>query len=468
MNTNKQKFSIVIVLLIDAAVAFLAYYISFLLQFSREGTTVAADYRILSFIIVAIYLVASAFFGLYRPFRMTGRKKEALRIGEANVVTALVMFTVLYLLYSKAGYTWTINFSRRMAAFFVVVNTLLQILWRNVIRLIILAIGRSSFNRKPILIVGCSRAAASYIERVATHRQWGYEIIGLLDDKVKPGEYFSGVKVLGKVSELEQVLDENKAESIIITLDLAEYSRLPEIVHICEKSGVHTEFVPDYSDIISTRPYTEDFLGLPLIHIRHVPLMESGWSMLKRLMDIIGSIICIILFSPVMLVTAIAVKVSSPGEIIFRQERVGLHNKTFNMYKFRSMAVQKASDEVDKWTTKGDMRVTGVGKIIRKTSIDELPQLFNVLKGDMSLVGPRPERPFFVEKFKEEIPRYRIKHQVRPGMTGWAQVNGLRGDTSIRRRIELDLYYIENWSIWFDFRILFLTVFKGFINKNAY
>ena len=196
--------------------------------------------------------------------------------------------------------------------------------------------------------------------------------------------------------------------------------------------------------------------------------MEAGNAFIKRAMDIVGSLLCIVLFSPIMLAAAIAVKLSSPGPIIFKQERVGLHNRTFKMYKFRSMTVQKASEEVSKWTTKNDVRVTPVGRFIRKTSIDELPQLFNVLKGDMSLIGPRPERPFFVDKFKEEIPRYMIKHQVRPGMTGWAQVNGLRGDTSIRKRIELDLFYIENWSVSFDIRILFLTVFKGFVNKNAY
>ena len=168
------------------------------------------------------------------------------------------------------------------------------------------------------------------------------------------------------------------------------------------------------------------------------------------------------------LVTAIAIKLTSPGPLIYTQERVGLHNRTFRMYKFRSMDVQSPKKERGAWTVPGDPRVTKVGKIIRKTSIDELPQLFNILKGDMSLVGPRPERPFFVEKFREEIPRYMIKHQVRPGMTGWAQINGYRGNTSIRKRIEYDLYYIENWTLGFDIKILFLTIFKGFINKNAY
>jgi exopolysaccharide biosynthesis polyprenyl glycosylphosphotransferase len=190
--------------------------------------------------------------------------------------------------------------------------------------------------------------------------------------------------------------------------------------------------------------------------------------MAKRVFDVIGAVFCCILFSPFMLAAVIAIKLTSPGPVIFKQERVGLHNKPFKMYKFRTMEVQKPKQEQKNWTVKDDPRVTPVGKILRRTSIDEMPQLFNVLKGDMSLVGPRPERPFFVEKFKEEIPRYMIKHQVRPGMTGWAQVNGYRGDTSIRKRIECDLYYIENWTMKLDIKILFLTIFKGFINKNAY
>ena len=185
-------------------------------------------------------------------------------------------------------------------------------------------------------------------------------------------------------------------------------------------------------------------------------------------MDIVGSIVGIILTSPIMLIAAIAVKASSKGPVIFKQERVGLHNKPFYMYKFRSMELQKASEEKKAWTVKKGPRVTGVGKILRRTSIDELPQLFNILRGDMSLVGPRPERPLFVEKFKEEIPRYMVKHQVRPGLTGWAQVHGYRGDTSIRKRIEYDLYYIENWTLWLDIKIIFMTFFTGFINKNAY
>ena len=205
--------------------------------------------------------------------------------------------------------------------------------------------------------------------------------------------------------------------------------------------------------------YSEDFIP---------DGMNAFERNVKRIGDCIIAGVLLLIFSPLFLICYLVVKREDGGPAIFKQERVGLHNKPFYMYKFRSMAVQQAKDEKAAWTTKNDPRVTGIGKVMRKTSIDELPQLFNVLKGDMSLVGPRPERPQFVEKFREEIPRYMVKHQVRPGMTGWAQINGYRGDTSIKRRIEFDLYYIENWTVGLDIKILILTIFKGFINKNAY
>lgn len=209
-------------------------------------------------------------------------------------------------------------------------------------------------------------------------------------------------------------------------------------------------------------------MGLPVVNIRRVPLTNTGNWIAKRIVDIFGSLVAIVIFSPVMLFSAIAIKAQDKGKVIFKQTRVGLHNKEFEMYKFRTMRMQTEADEAKGWTVKDDERVTKIGKFLRRTSMDEIPQFFNILKGDMSLVGPRPERPQWVEKFREEIPRYMIKHQVRPGLTGWAQVNGYRGDTSIRKRIDYDIYYIENWSMGFDIKILFLTIFKGFINKNAY
>ena len=345
---------------------------------------------------------------------------------------------------------------------------MLEVVVRFLIRRALVNIRKKGMNLKRILLVGYSRAAEEYIDRINANPQWGYVVRGILDDNIERGTMYKGVKVIGRIDNLLVILPQNHLDEIAITLGLNEYYKLERIVGLCEKSGVHTKFIPDYNNIIPTKPYTEDLLGLPVINIRHVPLSNTFNMMVKRTMDVCGSLLCIVLFSPVMLLMAALIKLTSPGPLIFKQERVGLHNRPFKMYKFRSMEVQTEREEQKGWTVKNDPRVTGIGRFMRKTSIDELPQLFNVLKGDMSLVGPRPERPQFVEKFREEIPRYMVKHQVRPGMTGWAQINGYRGDTSIRKRIEYDLYYIENWTVGLDFKILFLTCFKGFINKNAY
>ena len=228
------------------------------------------------------------------------------------------------------------------------------------------------------------------------------------------------------------------------------------------------QIIPDYTKYIPASPSVENFDGLPIINIRKIPLDKFINKKCKWIFDIVGSLCLIILFSPVMIIIALLIKLTSKGPIIFKQERVGFNNKSFTMYKFRSMRIQIKEEEQKEWTTKNDPRKTKLGAFIRKTSIDELPQFFNVLFGDMSLVGPRPERPFFVDKFKEEIPKYMVKHQIRPGITGWAQVSGFRGDTSIEKRIEHDIYYLENWSLGFDIKILFLTIFKGFVSNNAY
>ena len=384
----------------------------------------------------------------------------------ANTVGILIVFAGFFLVLSYTEEAK--NFSRSMFAYFYIFNIVLEEVERLVVRGFLRSIRRRGYNQKHILLVGYSKAAEQYIDRIKQNPQWGYNIRGILDDNIARGTVYKGVKVIGSIENLTFILPENKLDEIAITLGLEEYYKLEKIVSQCEKSGVHTKFIPDYGNIIPTRPYTEDLLGLPVINIRYVPLSNTFNAMVKRLMDIVGSIICIVIFSPVMLLSAILVKITSSGPLIFKQERVGLHNEKFMMYKFRTMYVQTEEEEKKGWTQKNDPRVTKVGGFLRKTSLDEFPQLFNVLKGDMSLVGPRPERPQYVEKFREEIPRYMIKHQVRPGMTGWAQVNGYRGDTSIRKRIEHDLYYIENWTLGLDIKILFLTVFKGFINKNAY
>lgn len=451
--------------MLDAFVIIIAYFIAWIIKFLFLDESIGAlPFRVYAAAILPIvpaYLLLYYLFSLYTPKRVQGRRLEMWNIVKANTVGIALILGVLYLIKMM-------HFSRELLAIFYFVNILLETGLRNLIRYFLRSMRKKGYNLKHILLVGYSHAAEEYIDRIIANPQWGYKIRGILDDHIEAGTEYKGVKVLGRIANLMVILPQNRLDEIAITLGLNEYYRLEEIVALCEKSGVHTKFIPDYNRVIPTKPYTEDILGLPVINIRHVPLTNTYNAFLKRLMDIVGSICAIVIFSPVMLFSVIMIKLTSPGPLIFKQERVGLHNRPFMMYKFRSMEVQAPEKEKTRWTVKDDPRVTGFGKFMRKTSIDELPQLFNVLKGEMSLVGPRPERPFFVEKFKEEIPRYMIKHQVRPGITGWAQVNGYRGNTSIRKRIEYDLYYIENWTLGLDIKILILTVFKGFINKNAY
>lgn len=454
-------------MLIDVIVIAASYFSAWWLRF--RGPFSGNAVRTLSFeqymfalvFIIPGFLLLYHAFNLYVPMRMQGRRLVLANVIKANTLGLLLIMFVLYTI--DEG-----NFSRMVIYIFYAINISADWLVRMLIFYIQRDMWRRGLNQKQLLLVGYSRAAEEYIDRVIQNPQWGYVIRGILDDNIAAGTTYRGIKVIGRIANLSVILPANRLDEIAITLGLSEYYRLEEIVSMCEKSGVHTKFIPDYNKIIPTRPYTEDILGLPVINIRYVPLNNMFHAFVKRMMDIFGSIAAIIVASPVMLVVSILVKLTSPGPLIYKQERVGLHNKTFWMYKFRSMEVQPEAEERKAWTVKNDPRVTGIGKFMRRTSIDELPQLFNILKGDMSLVGPRPERPFFVEKFREEIPRYMVKHQVRPGLTGWAQVNGYRGDTSIRKRIECDLYYIENWSVGFDVKILFLTIFKGFINKNAY
>ena len=469
MIKDNQRYFNRLHVVIDAVVICIAYVLAWIYKFlilkDQRGLTLA-QYCVALIGIIPLYLMLYLACNLYTSKRVQGRRLEGGNIVKANTIGILIVMAAFFPL--RDVIEPIKYYSRWMLAYFYVINIVLEIIARNLIRWCLRKIRRKGFNLRHLIFVGYSGAAEAFIDRILANPQWGYKISGILDDNKEPGYTYKGIAVLGSTDELEKILENNRLDEIALTLALREYSKLKRIVAICEKSGVHTKFVPDYNDIIPTRPYTEDLLGLPVVNIRHVPLTNSFNMICKRAMDIVGAIVAIIIFSPVMLVTAVLVKITSKGPLIYKQERVGLHNQTFQMYKFRSMEVQSAKSEKRAWTVRDDPRVTKVGRVIRKTSIDELPQLFNILKGDMSLVGPRPERPFFVEKFREEIPRYMVKHQVRPGLTGWAQVNGYRGDTSIKKRIEYDLYYIENWTMGLDIKILFLTFFKGFVNKNAY
>ena len=431
----------------DAGIIGAAYFFSWYLRFKSgvfvqdAGVLPAKTYFSALFLIIPGYLLLYSIFQLYMPSRVKSYRKELMDIIRANGIGFMIFILVLYFIKQE-------HFSRQMLCIFFFINISLEFASRYLIRTILWKMRKQGLNQKHILMIGESQMAEQYMDRLRENPKWGYQVFAHLKDEEK----------------LERILEGNELDEVVIALRAEDYGKLERIVDVCEKAGVHTKMIPDFGNVISTRPYIEDVQGIPVIHVRRVPLNIMRNRAAKRAVDLIGATVAIILFSPVMLLTVLVVALTEEGSVIYRQERVGLHNQVFYMYKFRSMIMQDEEKEKAEWSTRNDPRITPVGKLIRRTSIDELPQLFNVLKGEMSLVGPRPERPQFVQKFRDEIPRYMVKHQVRPGMTGWAQINGYRGDTSIEKRIEYDLYYIENWTMVFDMKILILTIFKGFFD----
>ena len=431
----------------DAGIIGATYFFSWYLRFKSglfvqdAGVLPAKTYFSALFLIIPGYLLLYSIFQLYMPRRVKSYRKELMDIIRANGIGFMIFILVLYFIKQE-------HFSRQMLCIFFFTNISLEFASRYLIRTILWKMRKQGLNQKHILMIGESQMAEQYMDRLRENPKWGYQVFAHLKDEEK----------------LERILEGNELDEVVIALRAEDYGKLERIVDVCEKAGVHTKMIPDFGNVISTRPYIEDVQGIPVIHVRRVPLNIMRNRAAKRAVDLIGATVAIILFSPVMLLTVLVVALTEEGSVIYRQERVGLHNQVFYMYKFRSMIMQNEEKEKAEWSTRNDPRITPVGKLIRRTSIDELPQLFNVLKGEMSLVGPRPERPQFVQKFRDEIPRYMVKHQVRPGMTGWAQINGYRGDTSIEKRIEYDLYYIENWTMVFDMKILILTIFKGFFD----
>ena len=431
----------------DAGIIGATYFFSWYLRFKSglfvqdAGVLPAKTYFSAFFLIIPGYLLLYSIFQLYMPRRVKSYRKELMDIIRANGIGFMIFILVLYFIKQE-------HFSRQMLCIFFFINISLEFASRYLIRTILWKMRKQGLNQKHILMIGESQMAEQYMDRLRENPKWGYQVFAHLKDEEK----------------LERILEGNELDEVVIALRAEDYGKLERIVDVCEKAGVHTKMIPDFGNVISTRPYIEDVQGIPVIHVRRVPLNIMRNRVAKRAVDLIGATVAIILFSPVMLLTVLVVALTEEGSVIYRQERVGLHNQVFYMYKFRSMIMQDEEKEKAEWSTRNDPRITPVGKLIRRTSIDELPQLFNVLKGEMSLVGPRPERPQFVQKFRDEIPRYMVKHQVRPGMTGWAQINGYRGDTSIEKRIEYDLYYIENWTMVFDMKILILTIFKGFFD----
>ena len=467
MIRENQRLLNVLLVLIDVLVIIFSLWASIWLRFETTLFGPIGDhlsyetYGLFMFIaVIPVYLILYFAFGLYKP-RRTYKNifSEATQIIKVNIVAFFSLVSILFIINQP-------DFSRLMLFLLAVICSVLAIIERFAIRSVLMNMRINNKNLKHILIVGDNDLAFTFARKIKENPYLGFSIGGMLGRSEHLGKSVNGVKFIGTFKDLDKILERHRFDRVVLAIPLRYYYKINELVQSCEKVGIKAEIIPDYIRYFPAQPSVDMIEDIPIINIRYVPLDDSFNKFTKAVSDYLIAIIAIIITSPIMFVIAIAVKITSRGPIIFKQERIGHNGKPFRMYKFRSMRVQDPRLEKSEWTTKDDPRKTFVGDFIRRTSIDELPQFFNVLKGEMSVVGPRPERPYFVDQFKESIPKYMVKHQVKPGLTGWAQIHGCRGDTSITKRIKYDIEYVENWHLGLDLGILIKTVLRK--NPNAY
>ncbi len=457
MIRQNQKLINIFNALSDAALLFLSYLAAVYLRFEilngeRGLNLLSLEFLRLALLYSLFVTAVYAVLGLYAPRRYMSAGSSILLITAGNAGVSLGLMSFMYVFR-------VMEFSRMAIFLFWLIGSALVAAKHLFGRLLVQHYRRRGYNQKHVLLVGYGQLARQYARDLAANPQMGFMLDGYLGMPERSGLG----SCLGRYEDLKDILAARELDEVVVALEPFETPYIKPILAAADKEGVRVSIVPFYSEYIPAYPTIDAVGHSRLINLRATRLDNIGWAALKRCMDIVGSLFCLVLFSPVMLVAAIGVRVTSPGPVLFRQERVGKDKKIFTMLKFRSMRDLNGEAETA-WTTADDPRKTRFGSFIRKFSIDELPQFFNVLRGDMSLVGPRPEIPFHVDRFKERIPLYLVRQQVRPGMTGWAQIHGLRGDTSIEERVKYDIWYIEHWSLWLDIRILFRTVFGGWVN----
>jgi Undecaprenyl-phosphate glucose phosphotransferase len=451
----------------DLVVVSVAWLVAFWLRF--ETGLVPVDKGVPEFIhyvsmLIFIWIIWAFVFrrmGLYRPMRGVRRTRELWVLVNANALAILLLIAITYLFREKS-----VQYSRLVFVYFWVIATALTVLQRSFLRFLLRELRRKGYNLRYMLVVGAGKVAGDVVSRVRLHQEIGIQLLGCLSKDGEQRRGPGGVPIVGSYSDIGSFLGRTDIDQIVVALPLEDQQTLPEIMSQLQDSLVDIKIIPDLYQFASIGGAIEEFEGLPVISLQECPL--DGINLFtKRTVDLLVASLLLLVLSPLMSIIALLVKLTSRGPVLFKQERVSFDGTPFRIIKFRTMYLDAESGGPG-WTKPGDDRVTPLGRFLRSTSLDELPQLLNVLKGDMSIVGPRPEQPVFIREFRQHIPRYMLRHKVPAGMTGWAQVHGWRGDTSIDKRIEYDLYYIENWSIFLDLKILFLTVFRGFRNRNAY
>jgi len=447
----------------------LSYYLRFYSGIFEvtKGIPPHSLYLTVLFPILLIYGMVFRVLGLYGSQRITRRTVEVHRIIEGSLLSILMVVSLTYFISEY-------RFSRLTLALFFGVSLVGLVSYRLSLRNALRALRKKGYNLRHAVIIGEGLLAKEVVNRITRHPEAGLNLMGYLSSNGEPSDAIPTLKCLGEYEEIYSLIEESisnqkrtRIQKVILALPPNETERLEKLLQKIYEEPVDVEFIPDVLRFVRIGVGIEDWDGLPLLRLNNRPV--EGWSFfLKRTFDIVLSAFALLLFSPLFLVLSSLVKLTSRGPIFYGQERMGLDGRPFKMWKFRSMRVGAEQETGAVWARKDDDRRTPIGSFLRKTSLDEIPQFWNVLMGDMSLVGPRPERPVFVSEFKTQIPSYMLRHKVKAGITGWAQVNGWRGNTSLEKRIEYDLFYIQNWSIWFDIKILFLTLWKGFVNKNAY
>jgi Undecaprenyl-phosphate glucose phosphotransferase len=457
-------------LLADMAVVTVAWLLAYFLRFSDWapippvlGRPPLENYLPMLLFVWPIWGTVLRSQGLYQVTRGTHLGREAARILRGATVAVAVTMAVAFLFWEKE-----VSFSRLVFLYFWGLSIAFLVAERALLHALLEAVRARGYNLRHVLIVGCGELAQTLARKMREHPGLGFRIHGFLGERPEEvGRRVDGGSVLGTYEDVERIVEEEGIEQVMIALPLESMAWLEPILKRIGNSTVDIKVIPDIYKFISLRGGIEDFEGLPVVSLLDTPL--GGWNeVLKRGLDIVLASTLLVVLSPLFVAIAAAVKLTSRGPVFYRQERMSLAGQTFQVWKFRTMHVDAEKETGPVWASPNDPRRTPIGRFLRRYSLDELPQLWNVLKGEMSLVGPRPERPVFIEEFRQKIPKYMLRHKVRAGMTGWAQIHGLRGNSSVEERILYDLYYIENWSLALDLKILFLTLFRGFSNPNAY
>jgi exopolysaccharide biosynthesis polyprenyl glycosylphosphotransferase len=411
-------------------------------------------------VVALIFVSTFAFSGVYRIRRGRPLLDELFAIIGASALAGLITLALTSL---YRGFLY----SRLVLVYTAIIALALIAVTRIVLRRILTIQQRRGVGTDRVLVVGTGAGSELLLHRMTMFPEYGYTVCGVLDDRLEPGTMFAGSQVVGRVAELPAQVESRKIDQVFLALSGASHEEMLRLIKACDELQVDFRMLPDVFEIITTRVSADVVDGIPLVGVRRSQVQGLG-LLVKRAFDLVVSLILVVVLSPFWLLLALAIRLSSPGPVLYRQERVGQGGKIFTVIKFRSMIADAEAETGPVFTARDDARRTAVGRFMRRFSLDELPQLINIIRGDMSLVGPRPERLFFVERFGAEIPRYLERQQVRPGVTGWAQVNDLRGATSIADRTIYDIYYVENWSLPFDIKIIMLTVGRILFHQHAY